>query len=58
VENHVDVLDKQRSFAWIDAETGQDAIAGDSDDLVTEFRVLTFDLIEELWVKRKMRQRL
>lgn len=55
MENNIDMLDKNRSLAWSNAQTWQHAIAVDSNDFVTELRVVSFDLLEKL---RKMTMRI
>lgn len=48
VKDNVDLLDKEGTLVGFDAQARQHAVAADCDDFVSELRVLSFDLVEEL----------
>lgn len=48
MKDNVDLLDKEGTLVGFDAQARQHAVAADCDDFVSELRVLSFDLVEEL----------
>lgn len=48
MKDDVDLLDEEGTLVGFDAQARQHAVAADCDDFVSELRVLSFDLVEEL----------
>lgn len=56
MEDNVDVFNQQCAVVWINPQAGQHAVAGNGDDFVTKLRVISFDEVEQLEIKKVVRK--
>lgn len=52
MEDNVDMFDQKSAVVHVDSQTGQHAVAGDGDNFMTKFRVISFDEIEQLEIEK------